>query len=68
MGYTQMEEGTESGKARNLKLSLTCHFQRKMPDIPMRYIHFDVSKKESYSLDSVGKHGFGMFCISAIIL
>ncbi|XP_070849194.1 N-acyl-aromatic-L-amino acid amidohydrolase (carboxylate-forming) B-like isoform X2 [Chaetodon trifascialis] len=36
------------------------HFQRKMPDIPLRYIHFDVSKKESYSLDSVGKHGFAM--------
>ncbi|XP_041821639.1 N-acyl-aromatic-L-amino acid amidohydrolase (carboxylate-forming) B-like [Chelmon rostratus] len=36
------------------------HLQRKMPDIPMRYIHFDVSKKESYSLDSVGKHGFAM--------
>lgn len=32
-----------------------------MPDVPMRYIHFDVSSKESYSLDSVGKHGFGMF-------
>lgn len=27
----------------------------------MRYIHFDVSNKESYSLDSVGKHGFGGF-------
>lgn len=25
----------------------------------MRYIHFDVANKESYSLDSVGKHGFG---------
>lgn len=32
-----------------------------MPDVPMRYIHFDVSSKESYSLDSVGKHGFGRF-------
>lgn len=30
----------------------------------MRYIHFDVSSKESYSLDSVGKHGFGRFFIS----
>lgn len=50
-----------TGNAIYLKLSLTCHFQRQMPDIPMRYIHFDVSKKESYSLDSVGKHGFGMF-------
>ncbi|KAM8898672.1 N-acyl-aromatic-L-amino acid amidohydrolase (carboxylate-forming) B-like isoform 3-T3 [Spinachia spinachia] len=36
------------------------HLQRKMPDVPMRYIHFDVSNKESYSLDSVGKHGFAM--------
>ncbi|XP_075968416.1 N-acyl-aromatic-L-amino acid amidohydrolase (carboxylate-forming) B-like [Anarhichas minor] len=36
------------------------HLQRKMPDIPMRYIHFEVSNKESYSLDSVGKHGFAM--------
>ncbi|XP_040887751.1 N-acyl-aromatic-L-amino acid amidohydrolase (carboxylate-forming) B-like [Toxotes jaculatrix] len=36
------------------------HLQRQMPDIPMRYIHFDVSSKESYSLDSVGKHGFAM--------
>lgn len=27
----------------------------------MRYIHFDVANKESYSLDSVGKHGFGRF-------
>lgn len=32
-----------------------------MPDVPMRYIHFDVANKESYSLDSVGKHGFGRF-------
>lgn len=31
--------------------------------MPMRFIHFDVSKKESYSLDSVGKHGFGEFKI-----
>ncbi|TNM93956.1 N-acyl-aromatic-L-amino acid amidohydrolase (carboxylate-forming) B-like isoform X1 [Takifugu flavidus] len=36
------------------------YLQRQMPDIPMRYIHFDVSNKESYSLDSVGKHGFAM--------
>lgn len=27
----------------------------------MRYIHFDITNKESYSLDSVGKHGFGRF-------
>ncbi|KAM9717552.1 N-acyl-aromatic-L-amino acid amidohydrolase (carboxylate-forming) B-like isoform 1-T3 [Menidia menidia] len=36
------------------------HLQRQIPDIPMRFIHFDVSRKESYSLDSVGKHGFAM--------
>ncbi|XP_041842514.1 N-acyl-aromatic-L-amino acid amidohydrolase (carboxylate-forming) B-like [Melanotaenia boesemani] len=36
------------------------HLQRQMPDTPMRFIHFDVSNKESYSLDSVGKHGFAM--------
>ncbi|KAL6118614.1 acy3 [Pungitius sinensis] len=36
------------------------HLQRQMPDIPMRYIHFDVSNQETYSLDSVGKHGFAM--------
>ncbi|KAM8746732.1 N-acyl-aromatic-L-amino acid amidohydrolase (carboxylate-forming) B-like isoform 1-T1 [Acanthopagrus schlegelii] len=36
------------------------HLQRQMPDIPMRYIHFDISSEESYSLDSVGKHGFAM--------
>lgn len=30
-----------------------------MPDVPMRFLHFDVSKKESYSLDTLGKHGFG---------
>ncbi|XP_024866626.1 N-acyl-aromatic-L-amino acid amidohydrolase (carboxylate-forming) B-like isoform X2 [Kryptolebias marmoratus] len=32
----------------------------QMPDMPMRFIHYDVSKKESYSLDSVGKHGFAL--------
>ncbi|XP_033962538.1 N-acyl-aromatic-L-amino acid amidohydrolase (carboxylate-forming) B-like [Pseudochaenichthys georgianus] len=36
------------------------HLQREMPDVPIRFIHFDVSSKESYSLDSVGKHGFAM--------
>uniref|UniRef100_A0A3B3V238 N-acyl-aromatic-L-amino acid amidohydrolase n=1 Tax=Poecilia latipinna TaxID=48699 RepID=A0A3B3V238_9TELE len=37
------------------------HLQKQMPDTPMRFIHFDVSTKESYSLDSIGKHGFGEF-------
>uniref|UniRef100_A0A8C6WSN5 N-acyl-aromatic-L-amino acid amidohydrolase n=1 Tax=Neogobius melanostomus TaxID=47308 RepID=A0A8C6WSN5_9GOBI len=36
------------------------HLKRCMPDIPMRYIHFDLPQDESYSLDSVGKHGFAM--------
>ncbi|XP_065806375.1 N-acyl-aromatic-L-amino acid amidohydrolase (carboxylate-forming) B isoform X2 [Labrus bergylta] len=36
------------------------YLQMQLPDVPMRYIHFDVSNKESYSLDSVGKHGFAM--------
>ncbi|XP_032367207.1 N-acyl-aromatic-L-amino acid amidohydrolase (carboxylate-forming) B [Etheostoma spectabile] len=36
------------------------YLQKQMPDVPMRYIHFDISNKESYSLDSVGKHGFAM--------
>ncbi|XP_030609421.1 N-acyl-aromatic-L-amino acid amidohydrolase (carboxylate-forming) B-like [Archocentrus centrarchus] len=36
------------------------HLQREMPDTPMRFLHFDVSSKESYSLDSLGKHGFAM--------
>lgn len=36
------------------------HLQRCIPDAPMRYIHFDLPPDESYSLDSVGKHGFAM--------
>uniref|UniRef100_A0A7N9ASQ9 N-acyl-aromatic-L-amino acid amidohydrolase n=1 Tax=Mastacembelus armatus TaxID=205130 RepID=A0A7N9ASQ9_9TELE len=35
-------------------------FRHLQVSIPLRYIHFDVSNKESYSLDSVGKHGFAM--------
>uniref|UniRef100_A0A3Q3J9D8 N-acyl-aromatic-L-amino acid amidohydrolase n=1 Tax=Monopterus albus TaxID=43700 RepID=A0A3Q3J9D8_MONAL len=35
-------------------------FRHLQANIPLRYIHFDVSNKESYSLDSVGKHGFAM--------
>uniref|UniRef100_A0A665XD05 N-acyl-aromatic-L-amino acid amidohydrolase n=1 Tax=Echeneis naucrates TaxID=173247 RepID=A0A665XD05_ECHNA len=35
-------------------------YTQRIPDIPMRYIHFNVARKESYSLDSVGKHGFAM--------
>uniref|UniRef100_A0AAQ4NWR2 AstE/AspA barrel-sandwich hybrid domain-containing protein n=1 Tax=Gasterosteus aculeatus aculeatus TaxID=481459 RepID=A0AAQ4NWR2_GASAC len=35
-------------------------FRHLQANIPMRYIHFDVPHKESYSLDSVGKHGFAM--------
>ncbi|KAM4713823.1 N-acyl-aromatic-L-amino acid amidohydrolase (carboxylate-forming) B-like isoform 2-T2 [Anableps anableps] len=36
------------------------YLQKQMSDTPMRFIHFDVSNKESYSLDSIGKHGFAM--------
>ncbi|XP_055012481.1 N-acyl-aromatic-L-amino acid amidohydrolase (carboxylate-forming) B-like [Boleophthalmus pectinirostris] len=36
------------------------HLQQCIPDIPMRYIHFDLPSDESYSLDSVGKHGFAI--------
>ncbi|KAF3837036.1 hypothetical protein F7725_004500 [Dissostichus mawsoni] len=38
----------------------TANMGLEMPDVPIRFIHFDVSSKESYSLDSVGKHGFAM--------
>ncbi|XP_077400448.1 N-acyl-aromatic-L-amino acid amidohydrolase (carboxylate-forming) B-like isoform X2 [Vanacampus margaritifer] len=41
-------------------LNIFRHLQRLMPDIPVRYIHFDVPDKESFSLDSVGKHGFAL--------
>ncbi|XP_072315142.1 N-acyl-aromatic-L-amino acid amidohydrolase (carboxylate-forming) B-like [Eucyclogobius newberryi] len=36
------------------------YLQRCIPDVPMRYIHFDLPPDESYSLDSVGKHGFAI--------
>ncbi|XP_028330975.1 N-acyl-aromatic-L-amino acid amidohydrolase (carboxylate-forming) B-like isoform X2 [Gouania willdenowi] len=36
------------------------HLQRQMPDVPTRFIHFNATNKESYSLDSVGKHGFAL--------
>ncbi|XP_061524927.1 N-acyl-aromatic-L-amino acid amidohydrolase (carboxylate-forming) B-like isoform X2 [Phycodurus eques] len=36
------------------------YLQRQMPNIPVRYIHFDLSDEESFSLDSVGKHGFAL--------
>ncbi|XP_024143948.1 N-acyl-aromatic-L-amino acid amidohydrolase (carboxylate-forming) B isoform X1 [Oryzias melastigma] len=36
------------------------YLQRQMPDVPMRFVHLGSSEKESYSLDSVGKHGFAM--------
>ena len=34
-------------------------FQHHMSDVPVRYIHFDLPCREAYSLDSLGKHGFG---------
>ncbi|KAM3857634.1 N-acyl-aromatic-L-amino acid amidohydrolase (carboxylate-forming) B-like [Diretmus argenteus] len=36
------------------------YLQRQMPDIPVRYIHFNLPPKEAYSLESVGKHGFAI--------
>ncbi|XP_071391865.1 N-acyl-aromatic-L-amino acid amidohydrolase (carboxylate-forming) B-like [Centroberyx affinis] len=36
------------------------YLQRQIPDIPVRYIHFDLPPKEAYSLESVGKHGFAI--------
>ncbi|XP_015254549.1 PREDICTED: N-acyl-aromatic-L-amino acid amidohydrolase (carboxylate-forming) B-like isoform X1 [Cyprinodon variegatus] len=36
------------------------YLQKQMPNMPMRFIHFDIPNKESYSLDSIGKHGFAM--------
>ncbi|XP_057711855.1 N-acyl-aromatic-L-amino acid amidohydrolase (carboxylate-forming) B-like [Corythoichthys intestinalis] len=36
------------------------YLQRQMSDIPVRYIHFDLPDKDSFSLDSVGKHGFAL--------
>lgn len=36
------------------------YIQMKMPSAPVRVIHVDVPKSESYSLDSVAKHGFAI--------
>lgn len=41
-----------------LQWVLVC-FQREMASTPVRYVHFDIPLDEAYSLDSVGKHGFG---------
>ncbi|XP_076017178.1 N-acyl-aromatic-L-amino acid amidohydrolase (carboxylate-forming) B-like [Genypterus blacodes] len=41
-------------------LHILRYLQKQMPDIPVRYIHLDLSPNEAYSLDSVGKHGFAM--------
>ncbi|XP_055084901.1 N-acyl-aromatic-L-amino acid amidohydrolase (carboxylate-forming) B-like [Periophthalmus magnuspinnatus] len=43
-----------------ISLHIFKHLQLCIPDIPMRYLHFDLSHDEAYSLDSVGKHGFAM--------
>lgn len=40
-------------------LSVFLCFQREMASTPVRYVHFDIPLNEAYSLDSVGKHGFG---------
>lgn len=41
-----------------------------MASTPVRYVHFDIPLDEAYSLDSVGKHGFGEkeFIIHSLIL
>lgn len=36
------------------------HLQQCIPDVPMRFISLNLPPDESYSLDSVGKHGFAM--------
>ncbi|XP_036407452.1 N-acyl-aromatic-L-amino acid amidohydrolase (carboxylate-forming) B-like [Megalops cyprinoides] len=36
------------------------YLQKEMPSVPIRYIHFDISISEAYSLESVGKHGFAI--------
>ncbi|XP_061768581.1 N-acyl-aromatic-L-amino acid amidohydrolase (carboxylate-forming) B-like isoform X3 [Nerophis ophidion] len=43
-----------------ISLHIYLYLQREMGCIPVRYVHFDVSDKDSYSLDSVGKHGFAL--------
>uniref|UniRef100_A0A3B4AHA0 N-acyl-aromatic-L-amino acid amidohydrolase n=1 Tax=Periophthalmus magnuspinnatus TaxID=409849 RepID=A0A3B4AHA0_9GOBI len=43
-----------------ISLHIFKYLQLCIPDIPMRYLHFDLSHDEAYSLDSVGKHGFGL--------
>uniref|UniRef100_A0A3B4AJ64 N-acyl-aromatic-L-amino acid amidohydrolase n=1 Tax=Periophthalmus magnuspinnatus TaxID=409849 RepID=A0A3B4AJ64_9GOBI len=43
-----------------ISLHIFKYLQLCIPDIPMRYLHFDLSHDEAYSLDSVGKHGFAM--------
>ncbi|XP_061921217.1 N-acyl-aromatic-L-amino acid amidohydrolase (carboxylate-forming) B-like [Entelurus aequoreus] len=43
-----------------ISLHIYHYLQREMRYIPVRYVHFDVSDKDSYSLDSVGKHGFAL--------
>lgn len=40
-----------------IPLHLVSYIQNKMPSAPVRVIHIDVSKSESYSVDSVAKHG-----------
>ncbi|XP_054609011.1 N-acyl-aromatic-L-amino acid amidohydrolase (carboxylate-forming) B-like [Dunckerocampus dactyliophorus] len=43
-----------------ISLHIYRHLQREMPDIPVRYIHLDVPDKDSFSVASVGKHGFAL--------
>ncbi|KAG7461863.1 hypothetical protein MATL_G00195500 [Megalops atlanticus] len=41
-------------------LHICKYLQKEMPSVPVRYIHFDISISEAYSLESVGKHGFAI--------
>ncbi|XP_068164878.1 N-acyl-aromatic-L-amino acid amidohydrolase (carboxylate-forming) B-like isoform X1 [Antennarius striatus] len=41
-------------------LQIFRHLKRQMPDMQVRYLNYAISGQEAYSLDTVGKHGFGM--------
>lgn len=43
-----------------IPLHVVNYIQNKMPSAPVRVIHVDVSKSDSYSVDSVAKNGFAI--------
>lgn len=43
-----------------IPLHVVHYIQNKMPSAPVRVIHVDVSKSDSYSVDSVAKNGFAI--------